>query len=196
MRGEPTPYGSGVQYGFLESGDAAGDYKRQQSAAWVAQKSMRPRIGKLAAAHGLIHGYIPDAVIRQPRWLGDRKAIEEITNVWNKLVIDRTPEMEEWIPEIQKLLKRGLTIYAAFNNDYGGAANESARLFSEMWERMSGPAGAEIARPASPPCPADELVLRRLALKVSNGWLQAEGSALAVKTGTGVYFALCFCNCS
>jgi hypothetical protein len=29
------------------------------------------------------------------RWLGDRKAIEEITKVWNKLVIDRTAEMTE-----------------------------------------------------------------------------------------------------
>ena len=42
------------------------------------------------------------------RWLGDRKAIEEITKVWNKLVIDRTAKMEEWMPAIQNLLKRRL----------------------------------------------------------------------------------------
>jgi hypothetical protein len=36
------------------------------------------------------------------RWLGDRKGIEEIAKVWNKLLIDRTTEMEEWISEIQK----------------------------------------------------------------------------------------------
>jgi hypothetical protein len=53
----------------MESGDRAGDYKRKQWAAWVAQKPMRRKIGKLATAHGLIHGYIPDAVIRQPRKL-------------------------------------------------------------------------------------------------------------------------------
>ena len=53
----------------LEFGDAAGEYEREQWAAWVAQKPMRREIGKLAMAHGLIHGYIPDAVIRQPRKL-------------------------------------------------------------------------------------------------------------------------------
>lgn len=54
---------------ILEFGDAASDYEREQWAAWVAQKPMRRKIGKLATAHGVIHGYIPDAVIRQPRKL-------------------------------------------------------------------------------------------------------------------------------
>ena len=53
----------------LEFGDAASDYEREQWAAWFAQKPMRRKIGKLATAHGLIHGYIPDAVIRQSRKL-------------------------------------------------------------------------------------------------------------------------------
>jgi len=53
----------------LESGDTASDYERQLWAAWVSQKPMRRKIGRLATAHGLIHGYIPEAVIRQPRKL-------------------------------------------------------------------------------------------------------------------------------
>lgn len=53
----------------LEFGDAASDYEREQWAAWVAQQPMRRKIGKLATAHGLIRGYTPDAVIRQPRKL-------------------------------------------------------------------------------------------------------------------------------
>lgn len=53
----------------LEFGDAASEYEREQWAAWVAQEPMRRKIGKLATAHGLFHGYIPDAVIRQPRKL-------------------------------------------------------------------------------------------------------------------------------
>lgn len=53
----------------LEFGDTASDYEREQWAAWVAQKPMRRKIGKLATAHGLFHGYIPVAVIRQPRKL-------------------------------------------------------------------------------------------------------------------------------
>ncbi len=53
----------------LETGDTASDYERQQWAAWVSQKWTRRKIGKLATAHGLIHGYIPEAIIRQPRKL-------------------------------------------------------------------------------------------------------------------------------
>jgi hypothetical protein len=53
----------------LEFGDTASEYEREQWTAWVAQKPMRRKIGKLATAHGLIHGYIPDVVIRQPRKL-------------------------------------------------------------------------------------------------------------------------------
>ncbi len=53
----------------LESGDSASDFERQQWAAWVSQKPMHRKIGRLAAAHGLIHGYVPESVIRQPRKL-------------------------------------------------------------------------------------------------------------------------------
>jgi len=35
----------------------------------VSQKPLRRKIGKLATAHGLIRGHIPEAVIRQPRKL-------------------------------------------------------------------------------------------------------------------------------
>jgi uncharacterized protein YecE (DUF72 family) len=57
--------------------------------------------------------------------------------------------MEEWLPAIDKLLKRRLTIYAYSNNHYQGAAFESARLFSETLDRTIVNRNAEIARPAS-----------------------------------------------
>ncbi len=53
----------------LESGEKAGDYEREQWAAWIAQKPTRRRIGTLATAHGLNHGYVPQAVISRPRHL-------------------------------------------------------------------------------------------------------------------------------
>jgi uncharacterized protein YecE (DUF72 family) len=31
------------------------------------------------------------------RWLGDRKGIEQVTKVWNRLVVDRTAEMTSWV---------------------------------------------------------------------------------------------------
>jgi hypothetical protein len=71
--------------------------------------------------------------------LGDRKRIEEITKVWNKLVIGRTAEMEEWIPAMQKMLKRRLTIYAYFNNHMTGSVPRrrgySARCGNEWPEK-------------------------------------------------------------
>lgn len=85
------------------------------------------------------------------RWLGDRRCIEEITKVWNKLVIDRTAEMEEWMPAVEKLLKRDLTIYAYFNNHYAGFGPASARAFSEMLDRVVGKRNAENGRPPSTP---------------------------------------------
>jgi uncharacterized protein YecE (DUF72 family) len=85
------------------------------------------------------------------RWLGDRKRIEEITKVWNKLVIDRTAEMEEWMPAMQTLLNRRLTIYGYFNNHYAGGGFASARAFSEMLGRMVVKRDAESTRPASAP---------------------------------------------
>lgn len=78
----------------------------------------------------------------------DRKAIDEITAVWNRLVIDHTAKMEEWMPVIEKLLKHRLTIYSYFNNHYAGAGYSSVKAFSEILERISGKGNAEIARPA------------------------------------------------
>jgi len=70
------------------------------------------------------------------RWLGDRKGIEERTEHWDKIIIDRTREMETWIPIIRALLKRGINILGFFNNHYAGFAPGSIKLFREMWERL------------------------------------------------------------
>ena len=70
------------------------------------------------------------------RWLGDRKGIEEKTKHWDSIIIDRTCEMETWIPIIRKLLKRGVRILGFFNNHYAGFAPGSIKLFQEVWERM------------------------------------------------------------
>jgi len=70
------------------------------------------------------------------RWLGDRKGIEEKTKHWDRVIIDRTHEMEAWILIIRKLLKRGIRILGFFNNHYAGFAPGSIKLFYEVWERM------------------------------------------------------------
>jgi len=72
------------------------------------------------------------------RWLGDRKGIEEKTQHWNQVIVNRQREMETWVPAIDKLLERRLRVYAYFNNHYAGFAPASIALFFEIWERRHG----------------------------------------------------------
>jgi uncharacterized protein YecE (DUF72 family) len=72
------------------------------------------------------------------RWLGDRKGIEEKTQHWDRLIVNREREMESWVPAIDKLLERRLRVYAYFNNHYAGHAPGSIALFLDVWKRMHG----------------------------------------------------------
>jgi uncharacterized protein YecE (DUF72 family) len=65
------------------------------------------------------------------RWLGDRKGIERVTKVWNRIVVDRTAEMTNWVDVCKKIQRRGVTIFGYFNNHYAGFGPESVRLFRE-----------------------------------------------------------------
>ena len=51
------------------------------------------------------------------RWLGDRKAIEEKTKTWNKIIVDRKPDLAEWTEVLKTVHKRKIQILA-FANDY------------------------------------------------------------------------------
>ena len=66
------------------------------------------------------------------RWLGDRKGIEQVTKVWNRIVVDRTAEMTSWVDVCTKTLKRGVTIYAYFNNHYAGFGPASVEMFRTL----------------------------------------------------------------
>ncbi len=70
------------------------------------------------------------------RWLGDRKGIEEKTEHWDRILVDREREMEIWIPEIRKLLARRIRVYGYFNNHYAGYAPGSITLFQQVWQRL------------------------------------------------------------
>jgi uncharacterized protein YecE (DUF72 family) len=81
------------------------------------------------------------------RWLGDRKGIEQVTKVWNRIVVDRTAEMTSWVDVCTKILKRGVTIYAYFNNHYAGFGPASVQLFRDTCIKN----GLEIPAVAPPP---------------------------------------------
>ena len=70
------------------------------------------------------------------RWLGDRKGIEEKTQHWDRIIIDREEEMRIWIAVIRGLLKRGVNVMGFFNNHYAGFGPGSIAMFRKIWESM------------------------------------------------------------
>ena len=70
------------------------------------------------------------------RWIGDRKGIEEKTQRWDQVIIDREDDMQIWIPIIRQLLKRRIQVMGFFNNHYAGFAPGSIKLFNEIWEKF------------------------------------------------------------
>jgi uncharacterized protein YecE (DUF72 family) len=66
------------------------------------------------------------------RWLGDRKGIEESSTVWDRTIIDRKSELEQWVEACKNFLKRKIRVFAFANNHYGGYAPDTVRLFEDL----------------------------------------------------------------
>jgi uncharacterized protein YecE (DUF72 family) len=64
------------------------------------------------------------------RWLGDRKAIEKQTKVWNEVVVDRSAELSEWADVLQKVK---IPIYTYANNHYAGYSPATVEMFRNLW---------------------------------------------------------------
>jgi hypothetical protein len=45
-------------------------------------------------------------------WLGDRKGIEQQTRTWNKIIVDRRPELSEWAKVRYRTVRRGVSVFA------------------------------------------------------------------------------------
>ena len=70
------------------------------------------------------------------RWLGDRKAIEEQTKIWDKVIVDRTQEMRNWVEVFRTMVHNTkiLKIFAFANNHYAGHAPATVKLFMDLWD--------------------------------------------------------------
>ncbi len=66
------------------------------------------------------------------RWLGDRHAIEEFTKLWDKTIIDRSEDLEEWVKACRMFMSHKIRVYAFANNHYAGHAPATLRQFAEM----------------------------------------------------------------
>lgn len=69
------------------------------------------------------------------RWLGDRKGIEEKTKFWDKTIVDRRRELEEWANICWKISGRGIPVFAYANNHYAGHAPATVHLFEELLQK-------------------------------------------------------------
>jgi uncharacterized protein YecE (DUF72 family) len=99
--------------------------------AWVEQAWMP----KAAEWPKLTGG--PSADFAYVRFLGDHKAIEEITDRWDCVVIDRTEVLERWAPIVRELRARRVDVFGFFNNHFAGHAPATIELFREIWKKSS-----------------------------------------------------------
>ena len=72
------------------------------------------------------------------RWLGNRKGIEEQITMWDKMVVDRKSDLENWVEVLQRVVndKRIRKIFAYANNHYAGHAPDTVRMFEKLWPRQ------------------------------------------------------------
>jgi uncharacterized protein YecE (DUF72 family) len=70
------------------------------------------------------------------RLLGDRYEIEAITKTWDKTIVDRTQEIDEWA-EVTDVLRKRVPVYTYVNNHFAGHAPATVaelkkRIFGEV----------------------------------------------------------------
>jgi uncharacterized protein YecE (DUF72 family) len=69
------------------------------------------------------------------RWLGDRKGIEAVTTTWDKTIVDRAADLENWAALFRQFVSRNLKVYAYANNHYAGHGPGTVKLFWDFWQK-------------------------------------------------------------
>jgi uncharacterized protein YecE (DUF72 family) len=70
------------------------------------------------------------------RWLGDRKGIERETTIWDKTVVDRRSDLQNWVDVLKVMVNdKGIRkLFAFANNHYAGHGPATVKLFQELWD--------------------------------------------------------------
>ena len=71
-------------------------------------------------------------------WLGDRKGIEQQTRTWNKIIVDRRPELSEWAKVCYQTVRRGVSVFAG-QNQFAWDAPATIAQFLVLWPREDRP---------------------------------------------------------
>jgi uncharacterized protein YecE (DUF72 family) len=71
------------------------------------------------------------------RWLGDRKAIEEQTKTWDKIIVDRRGDLKRWVDVLKELVlnKKIRQLFAFANNHFAGHGPATVKLFLDLWKK-------------------------------------------------------------
>ncbi len=69
------------------------------------------------------------------RWLGDRKDIEEQTKTWDKLIVDRSKDMANWVELFRQFVSKNPRTFAYANKHYAGYGPGTIELFWDLWNR-------------------------------------------------------------
>ena len=68
------------------------------------------------------------------RLLGDRKGIEEITKSWDKVVVNRAADVQNWVKYLRPIVSRGEKLYVYCNNHYAGHGPATVAQFLKAWD--------------------------------------------------------------
>lgn len=71
------------------------------------------------------------------RWLGDRKGIEEKTKTWDRIIVNRTADLSEWVEVLKRVHERKIQILAFANNHYAGYGPGTIEEFRGLWRRAA-----------------------------------------------------------
>jgi len=109
------------------------DFLRERNVALtLTDTSFMPRPWEMKEPLDLI-----TAEFAYVRWLGNRKGIEEQTTTWDKTVVDRRSDLENWVDLLQRVVndKRIRKIFAYANNHYAGHAPKTINMFWDLWSK-------------------------------------------------------------
>jgi len=67
------------------------------------------------------------------RLLGDRKGIEEVTKTWDKVVVDRTADIQDWVKFLRPIVRKGEKLFVYCNNHYAGHGPATVKQFLKAW---------------------------------------------------------------
>jgi uncharacterized protein YecE (DUF72 family) len=90
------------------------------------ERKLDPLTGDFVVVRFIGHRQRMDKLIAELQAKGKARAFDE-------LVVDRSAEMDSWVPALQRLAPRVSRMFAYFNNHYAGYAPGSVSLFARTW---------------------------------------------------------------